>query len=260
MAAPTPIPDWLLERYALGELPAEKAGEIARRLDAEPELAARLQALKDSDEEALARYPAPQMAERIRRRAATSRRPAWQMPALFAAPALAAAVALLLLVRAPTPEVSGLSPNPPYADRVKGLSPHLVAYRVRDGRGEPVGEDDRLRPGDVVQLHYVAAGQPFGAVVSVDGAGAATLHWPERPSGPARLEPKGETSLPHAFELDDAPGFERFFFVTASEPVAAARVMEAARALAARPDAESASLDLPETWQQSSLCLRKDTP
>ncbi len=37
--AERPISDLMLERYALGELPLEKAGEISRRLETDPELA-----------------------------------------------------------------------------------------------------------------------------------------------------------------------------------------------------------------------------
>lgn len=262
---PVPISDWLLERYALDELPADKAAEIARRVESDPALAARLQALKDSDREVLAQYPAPQMAERIGRRAASPRRPAWQRPALFAAPALAVAAALILVVRAPgdlapTDLAPAVATGEPQIDRVKGLTPHLLAFRMHEGQSERVDEAQPLSAGEVVQLHYVAAGRAFGAIVSIDGGGAVTLHWPERPSRPAQLEPKGQISLPHAFELDAAPGFERFFLVTAPEPISAALVVEAARTLAAAPGAHTEPLHLPATWEQSSLCLRKDTP
>jgi hypothetical protein len=45
-----------------------------------------------------------------------------------------------------------------------------------------------------------------------------TLHLPETSGRAAPLDARGETPLPHAFELDATPGVERFVFVTSPEP------------------------------------------
>jgi hypothetical protein len=65
-------------------------------------------------------------------------------------------------------------------------------------------------------------------------------------------------SLASAFELDDAPAFERFFFVTSPEPFAVAVVTEAAARLG--PSGAGGRLELPPSLEQSTLLLRKDGP
>jgi hypothetical protein len=68
----------------------------------------------------------------------------------------------------------------------------------------------------------------------------------------------GEVRLPSAYELDDAPGFERFFLIASDRPFEVAPVLEAARALAAQPvAARRASLPLAPGLRQTSLALDK---
>ena len=46
-----------------------------------------------------------------------------------------------------------------------------------------------------------------------------TLHWPDRAGDSAApLETAAEARLPSAYQLDDAPGFERFFLITRRAP------------------------------------------
>ena len=68
------VPDWLLERLALGELDAETAADVRRRLAAEgrsPEDIAA--AVAAANREILAELPAPQAAAMIRQRAARAK-------------------------------------------------------------------------------------------------------------------------------------------------------------------------------------------
>jgi hypothetical protein len=68
----------------------------------------------------------------------------------------------------------------------------------------------------------------------------------------------GEVRLPSAYELDNAPSFERFFLVRADESFEVAPVLKAARALSARaPVARRAPLPLPAGFNQVSLALEK---
>lgn len=141
--------------------------------------------------------------------------------------------------------------------QARGLAPHLAVDRKDEGRLHPGAV---VESGDVVQVSYVAAGNDYGVVISIDGRGGVTLHHPARLHDVPRVKARGEIPLNHAFELDDAPGFERFFFVTASgHPPEPEAVMNAARRLAtagfvaARVD----PLPLPEDLSQSSFLLRK---
>jgi hypothetical protein len=76
-------------------------------------------------------------------------------------------------------------------------------------------------------------------ILSVDGRGKVTWHTPSgyagQPLSSPTLDMKGQVVLPAAYELDDAPGFERFFFVYSSSPFDVAAVDRAARALASQP-------------------------
>ena len=263
MRPPTRTPDWLLERIALGELPPEELASARARLLQEPDGATRLAALEADTTATLERFPPAEFAGRVASRVRLRRLGRDQTarrfrPAFALVPALAVA-ALVLLVR---PQVA-----PPVGEqetleetRVKGLEPHLVVHRQRAQAAELLVDGARVAEGDVVQLAYVAAGQAHGAILSVDGRGTVTLHAPESGTGSVPLAPAGTHALPGAYALDDAPGFERFFLVTADAPFALEEVLAAARSLAERSDASISPLPLPSRYTQASFLLEKPSP
>ena len=109
----------------------------------------------------------------------------------------------------------------------------------------------------MLQLSYVSGGRRHGAVLSVDGRGSVTLHSPESLTGPLVLK-GGTVPLPSAYALDDAPAFERFFFVTSDAPFDVGTLMESARQLAREPErARDAPLPLPEPLSQICVILEK---
>jgi hypothetical protein len=171
--------------------------------------------------------------------------------------ALAGAMALVLLVR-PAGEHRG--PAGPEYIGVKGpKSPPLVVYRHERDGDRPLADGAAAAEGDLIQLAYREKQARFGLLLSIDGAGTVTLHWPDKPStGAAPLETSGEARLPSSYQLDAAPGFERFFLVTAPRPFAVATVIDAARTLATRPqEARTSPLPLPATFEQTSVALAK---
>jgi hypothetical protein len=96
-------------------------------------------------------------------------------------------------------------------------------------------------------------------IASVDGAGVVTLHYPLREDAPPEataMAPEPH-ALPHAYALDDAPRFERFFFITGSDPLDVGQTLAALRLLALREDSATAGLELPTGLHQWSLRLRK---
>ena len=137
--------------------------------------------------------------------------------------------------------------------------PRLVIHRNRFGVAQRLWDGDSVRPGDVIQVSYVATEDPTGVVVSVDGSGSVTLHYPPSLGDEPTLQRGGLAPLDHAFELDDAPEFERFFLVTSSDvPTDVELVILAAQELAASEcDREHDKLGLPSLWHQQSLTLRK---
>ncbi|MEM6930226.1 MAG: hypothetical protein AAF602_25020, partial [Myxococcota bacterium] len=90
---------------------------------------------------------------------------------------------------------------------------HLIVY-VHDPEGHAVQLPDgaTLREGDTIQVGYVATAG-YAAIVSLDGWGVVTTHLP-----PRREPTPRRGVLDHAFRLDDAPDYERFFLVVDDTP------------------------------------------
>jgi len=261
MSARAPrTPDWLVERLHAGDLPPAEAAAVRARLAAEGG-EDRLAALRQDDAAfAAAHPPGPALGE-IRRRArgeasavpGAGWRGGWFPGALVAA-AAAAAVAVLVL---PRTLPSGVDPARDDG-RLKGLAPVLLVHRDRAGaEAERLGDGAAVRVGDVLQLAVLAAGARYGVVVSIDGRGAVTRHLPEDGEIAAALAGGGAVPLPHAYQLDDAPGFERFFLVTGPTPFDVAPVLEAARHLAASGRARADPLVLPGALSQRAVLVVK---
>lgn len=259
MSKQDPVSDWMLERYLAGELPPAEARRIDERLQQDPALAARLQALKDSNAAILSQYPAPETSGEILRRAHrqtvadnVNRKGGRDSRIWMLAPSLAA-LALTVLVFLPSRQAID-----PDGTREKGLKAHVLIYRQNGAGAEPLANNALAGKGDLLQVSYVAAGRSYGVIVSIDGRGSVTLHTPPEEGPAAKLEPRGEVLLPRAYELDDAPAFERFFFVSSAKPFSAKLVTEAARRLAADPaSAVKANLVLPAGFEQTSVLVRK---
>jgi hypothetical protein len=264
------VPDWVWERYLLDELPGKKRRQLEKLLDRDPALRAKLETMRLADRQVLSAYPPELMIPEILKRAALERpRPAarrrWRL-AWVAAPALALAVFLMLLLpplirqRLEPPGNSG--PEDYTAIKGDGALPRTAArmqlYRRNGDSSEPLPDGSPARAGDLLQVALIPGGQTHGVLLSIDGAGSVTLHFPEKMDGDTTLPGGSRTFLPRAFELDAAPGFERFFFITFREPLSAAAILEKARALADdRSRAMTGNLDLPESYLQFSLLVRK---
>ncbi len=288
-AVPDLPPALMVEKLALGELPDRQARAVREQLGEAAD--DRLLALAQSNEEILREHPPSRVAAEVQRRLdrleAESERdrarsgPGWMVWAPVAA---AAGLALVWWIGtgdragpgsdSDQPEVIAKA-DPSVVPDAKGLGaadgpaperillkgdPVLMIDRMVDGRPAHMSAEDRVAAGDLLQVKYNAKGAQQGVVVSVDGAGVATLHFPDTEGEDPRLDHGGAIHLPQSYELDDAPGYERFFFVTVdvAEPrLDVTRVVDAARALAGSEEAERGSLALPEGWRQQSLLLRK---
>ncbi len=259
----TSLPDWLVERAALDEVPPQSRDRLSR---ADPrELADRVAALRADSAAELAAHPVgPAVAQIEARLASAARRRRHQR---FAALGLATTAATALVVihfaiepttgEPPEGAVRGVASDDD-GTRIKG-GPRLVAFRQVGKQAERLARDAFVRPGDVLQLRYDPGGRGYGVIASIDGAGVVTLHYPLSEDAPpdATAMATRMTALPAAYALDDAPRFERFFFLTADEPIDVQRSLAALRALAARPDSAEAELELPAEMQQWSLRFRK---
>jgi len=263
------VPDWMLERYLLGELPRKKRRQLEKQLERDPALRSELEAMRLSDRQILGTYPPERMIPEILRRAALAKplpaSPRRRRLAWVAVPALA--LALFLLVILPPLlqrrlDVSESSRTGDYTGTKGGegaplQSPSLQIHRRTDGADQILPAGAVARAGDLLQVAYTAHGRTHGVILSIDGGGSVTLHFPLRPDGDTALQGGGRVLLADAFELDAAPRFERFFFITSREPLPTASILEKARELAAGGLAMTGPLDLPAGYGQYSLLLRK---
>lgn len=258
------IPMLTLERYALGELAPAERQELEQRLARDPGVQRQLDALGRENAHILATYPpqltVPAIERRLRmqRAAAQLRRPAvrWPLLAPLGGALAAAGLALVLLQPGASPQQSA---DQPEVTRIKGLRAQLLIFAKPAAGAElhTLADGDAVQAHELVQVGYVAAGKQHGVVVSIDGRGETTLHFPAAPELTTRLG-AGQVLLPSAYELDDAPRFERFFLVTSARPISTAAVLAAARKLASdEGKASTARLALPPDLEQTSLLLLK---
>ncbi len=266
------ISDLLLEQYVLGELPARQAAQIRDELARDASLKARHDAIIRSDAEILQRYPTAEMAKSIVQKLgpdvagdgkagmASTLEPAGRWALQLAVGLPAAAMVLLVFSffmfrgRLPMDET-----------RVKGLAPHLSAFLKTAQGPRDLAPGALVGRGDVIQLSYTAGEARYGVILWVDGRGTVTWLLPSEYAGSPRTAPmldrQGQVILPTAYELDEAPGFERFFFIYAQNPFNVAVAADAARSLASRAgSAERLDLVLPPDIRQYSLLLKKRGP
>lgn len=247
------VPDILLERLALGELPPDQAASVAAALEAEPGGADRLAALRASNEDILRTFPPRVVAAEVDRRAASLGTRSRPIAAWVGAFAAAAAAALLVWLAWPAAVAPPDAPGLQDGVRLKG-DPILFVHRKTQSGSEALESGATVHAGDRIQLSYLAEHATHGVIVSVDGRGAVTLHYPRGEDAPTTLDRRGSQSLPFSYELDDAPRFERFFFVTAHRPIDVAAVLDAVRAVEGDP---ARPLNLAAGLRHSEVLLNK---
>lgn len=100
----------------------------------------------------------------------------------------------------------------------------LSVFQLEAGAVSRLRSHAVVHPGDLVQIAYDARG-PHGVIWSEDERGVRSLHFPSRADAPTALAEGRSVPLPFSWELDDALGDERFYFVTSRWPLDPARVM-----------------------------------
>jgi hypothetical protein len=265
------IPDLFIEKLLLDEL----SQDVKERLLADPSVRRRLDELKAENRKILEEYPPEQMAKAIRNREDSSRRnresrQTGSVQAVRTAPRAAGlrrlvpAAGFALLVLAGGFLLISRGPgffaprNQAQEIRLKGGAAHMNIYMKTDAGARLLEEGDTVSEGATLQVGYVSAGYRYGVIVSIDGGGAVTLHFPQSAEDGQNLEGEGTALLPFAYTLDDAPAFERFFFVVSDRPFSVETVLEAAERLSAKAEeAKRQDLNLPGKLDQSSILLLK---
>lgn len=269
----SPIPPLLLERAALGEFDAAELTRLQKRFG--PRFDERVAELVAQNESWAQDGAHNKELKQIENLAGAQQEPQGRR-SWFVVPAVVAmaCVALVVVLRPESPdpkpnEMVAMASEPKAmasgdpSTRLKGLSPYLTLHRKTDKGQERLAPNAMAKQGDVIQLSYVAAGAKFGVIVSIDGVGQTTLHFPNQAKGGTALRPDIKVPLNHAYELDNAPDFEKFYFVSYSGTQApdafVDEVLRRAKAIAKSPAKVLGDqpLPLPAQWSQFSFLLRK---
>ena len=143
--------------------------------------------------------------------------------------------------------------------RLKGMLPELNIYRKQKDYVEEIANHQLVSNYDVLQLRYQGAGYQFGVIFSIDGRGQVTLHFPANEVESTRIQSEGNVALPYAYELDDAPGFERFFLLVSHSSLNVDEILKKGNVLAnSELAATNEKITMPAEVYQTSVLLVKD--
>ncbi|MBI9109252.1 MAG: hypothetical protein JEZ04_21075 [Spirochaetales bacterium] len=261
--------DLFIEKYRFGELTEKERRDLEKNYPDSEALEERIQELEASDELILGKYPPEKIAAEIQARSAISDAGKTgntniRKFRLIKYTAFAAAAALVLAfglsLYTPATNTGGMieASEEISAERIKGLKPSLKIYRRTGESAEILGNRDTALESDLIQIEYIAGSFKYGVIFSIDGRGMLTMHYPTYEGIAAELDQAGAILLPYAYELDDAPDFERFFFITGGSSFNIDEVLDAAYELASRGRVSRREfLALPDTYYQTTILLKK---
>jgi len=260
------IADYYLERYALGELPDDETEEIRRSIMTAPDLQKALEDIQSSNNDILALYPPKTVMASLLDRMENAPHKPFPLRRVFAISSVAAAFLIVFLVlplfkKEPRIIYPGSKQD---SVSVKGIAAvdltktQLLVYRKIQDRVEILTDGEKAGTGDLLQLAYVTAEDPYGMILSIDGRGLVTVHFPQNTEDPTALEMNKQSLLVNAIELDDAPDFERFFFLTSVTPIDVDDILMKVKDQAAKPQlVKRSDLVLPENLKQHSILILK---
>jgi hypothetical protein len=236
------LPDIILERYLLNELPEEKAREIEAYIRDNPHEEARLDELKESNRNILEDYSPEVQSPLIlkayeRERKKKSRKSAAGLFGILKIAVPAGALALFII----SFFFTGTEENIWNRDivngngeitRIKGRENILSIYRKTGTEIKALKDGDVAKKNDLLQIAYRVTTGRYAVILSIDGRSSVTLHLPEEPNSAPRINPGKTVYLKNSYELDDAPEFERFFLLVSNEKINIDRLIERAEVLA----------------------------
>ena len=253
------IPDWKLERFLTGDLPDEEMNMLRELEATDVVFANRVKMLREDNKAILNKFPFETLAGKLadvpetadvletanvadsaEHANAARIAPRFTLMKFAAAAMFIFAVALLAFMAQRETVVTGGNADgkgndmaavngtqntqvafaEPQSDtRIKGLDARMEVWKKTDAGIVQLQDLDEVREGDEIQLRYAVPEKCFGLLFSMDGNGALTLHMGDGVKA-IELTPGKMNSLPFAYKLDDAPYFEKFFFVTSPKEFA----------------------------------------
>ncbi len=209
------ISDFTLEQYLLKELPYDKHIEIEQMIQSDRELQKRVKSIIAEDEAFFKNRPAHLFCHTL---LTVSAPKSPRYVAFGGNPTLTFCTLLLLLLPFVWLQLGGDSITLPEITRFKGADASIRVYKKREYGSERLLDSSRVKEGDLVQIQYFNPHDTlFGAIISYDGNGVVTYHLGEESSRSILLK-KGLYNLDFSYELDDAPHFEKFYFMSSQTP------------------------------------------
>lgn len=244
------IPDWKLEKYLTGDLPASEMREL-RELEATDELfAGRVRMFREDNLAILRKMPFESLEAKLaahdarengengavcargangagRKTAVSFKLEKFAAVVIFVF-AVVAVVAFMNSERAISSTVGGaagqvaantdVNAQLAMADvedgtRIKGMDSRMEIWKKTEKGIVQLENLSDAREGDEIQLRYSVPQKCFGILFSMDGNGTLTMHMGNENKAIA-LEPGKMVTLPFAYKLDNAPKFEKFFLLT----------------------------------------------
>lgn len=233
------IPDWKLEKYLTGDLPASEMREL-RELEATDEVfAGRVRMFREDNLAILRKMPFKSLEAKLDARDArengargangtvsADRKTAVSFKLVkFASAAVLvfAFVAVAVFMngeRTISSTADGAAGQVAMADvedgtRIKGMESRMEIWKKTTQGIVQLENLSDASEGDEIQLRYSVPQKCFGILFSMDGNGTLTMHMGNENKAIA-LEPGKMVTLPFAYKLDNAPKFEKFFLLTSS--------------------------------------------
>jgi len=236
-----------LERFLIGELPYHEMEEIRKMAETDNTLKKRIIEIQKSNSDLFKKYNSTDIARQIEIRYKNSIiqksnnkkdkvKQLFSQKSMYLFP-LAASVALMMIFVSPALLTQAEHQN--YAQentlRFKGERSKLYIYIQRKDSIELLSADSVVYAGDRLQVAFFSDAK-YGMIFSIDGSGSVTLHYPREEQIFSEIPANNKIKLPYSYELDAAPGFEKFFFLTSEKEIHVAKILKKAYQFAKDPE------------------------
>lgn len=211
------IPDWKLERFLTGDLPVKEMEEIQTLEKKDAFLARQLQALRENNKVILEELPFENLVEKL-----PKTKKQWNfnfgklaIAAVFILALTLSCVLVNFILKTPANEnvMEKMQVAVHTENRIKGFDARIEIWKKTETGIVQLENFDEVKENDEIQVRYSVPEKCFGILFSMDGNGNLTQHMGNAEKAIALL-PGKMNSLPFAYKLDNAPHFEKFFFVT----------------------------------------------
>lgn len=134
--------------------------------------------------------------------------------------------------------------------------PLLIYEKVFIGQ-KLLHDGDRLPSGSTIQFDFKAENCSHGIISSLDGRGGISWHFPAEVPGDQKLDKGSQKPLAKSFKLDEAPAFERFYFIRAHAPIPVEEVLKSLQQVSPGDSFGPSTLALGKQYHQFSVLLKK---